>query len=545
MDAIVRSSADIDVAASAAQPMYLRPRVKIEPLLCRWPAWPHLIAPATHAMNLAYRHLAHLSSFVATPSVHIAAAADPSMVGGPFVCLQQKDVPRVRKLIQETRDSCAQLIEFAEEFRKLDTKLQDTQTGYGLDELYQTLPSVLKGLVELVYDLNNNPRINVTEEFLPDALSNRHTQEICLHDVADDGRTFFMSTPVLDAPNRLILKAPFDHPLIDDLAAMRLRPASLVELCNKHVDLIEQREQFLQMLTSEAPTRRQPQYTGEGVRIRYFGHACVLLQTAKTSILLDPITAWERNDGPASLTFADLPDHIDYVVITHCHQDHFVPEFLLQLRGRVGKIVVPPNGRGNLADPSMKLIGRSLGYRNVIVLDAFDSIELPEGEIVSLPFSGEHSGLDISSKQCVAITLQGKTALFMVDSDGIDQHSYRYIARRLNRDIEALFLGMECRGAPLSWLYGPLLSKPISRKDDESRRLSGSNCERAWGIVQELRSRRAYVYAMGQEPWMKHIMGLEYTPDSVQLTQSSAFIARCNAAGVEAKRLHGCEEFLL
>jgi len=61
---------------------------------------------------------------------------------------------------------------------------------------------------------------------------------------------------------------------------------------------------------------------------------------------------------------------------------------------------------------------------------------------------------------------------------------------------------MECDGAPLSWLYGPLITRPIDRKVDHSRRLSGSNYERGIDIVNRFRCKEAYVYAMGMEPWL-------------------------------------------
>jgi hypothetical protein len=132
--------------------------------------------------------------------------------------------------------------------------------------------------------------------------------------------------------------------------------------------------------------------------------------------------------------------------------------------------------------------------------------------------------------------------MFTVDSDCRDPALYHRIMRRIDRPIDALFLGMECRGAPLTWLYGALLTRSVSRPHDESRRLSGSDCERAWSLIEAVRPQRAYVYAMGQEPWLRYLMGLEYTPDSVQLQESARLIKRCVHAGVAAERLHVSRE---
>ena len=70
---------------------------------------------------------------------------------------------------------------------------------------------------------------------------------------------------------------------------------------------------------------------------------------------------------------------------------------------------------------------------------------------------------------------------------------------------------MERDGAPLSWLYGPLLTHPLERAMDESRRLAGSNCEQGMNIIDVFGCREAYVYAMAQEPWLNYIMSIKYT----------------------------------
>jgi hypothetical protein len=55
--------------------------------------------------------------------------------------------------------------------------------------------------------------------------------------------------------------------------------------------------------------------------------------------------------------------------------------------------------------------------------------------------------------------------------------------------------------------------------------------------VQEVATPRVFVYAMGQEPWLRYIMGLEYTSESIQLQEMSAFLDKCNHAGIQAQQL--------
>src|ERR1700681_1906753 len=99
---------------------FLKPNVKIELLAGRWFAWAHLIAPVQHAMNIAFRHLPLMQSFVATPQVHIAAAKDPNMLGGPFLDLPESAVPEIKALIQRTTTQFAELIAFARDFKAFD-----------------------------------------------------------------------------------------------------------------------------------------------------------------------------------------------------------------------------------------------------------------------------------------------------------------------------------------------------------------------------------------------------------------------------------------
>jgi L-ascorbate metabolism protein UlaG (beta-lactamase superfamily) len=533
----IAGSQDLDNA------VFLRPEVKIEPLVCGWYVWPQLVAPAQLAMNIKFRFLPLLQSFVANSSVHIAANSDPKFFGGPFVSLTSNDLHRVKQLIDETTQRCSRLMNLAQDLKDLDALLQEKADGYSLNDFYSKLPESLKGLVELVYDINNHPNIRLFEDLLYDEDIDSHTHEILMSPVAERERSFFISTPRLESSENLVFKMKFSDERLDVLASMRTHPRLLDDVARLFDISSEKMALFRSFFTPTAPPLKSClDYDGDGVRVRYFGHACVLVQTSQISVLFDPMVALERRDD-GRLTFDDLPEFIDYVVLTHNHQDHFSPEMLLQLRHRIGRVIVPRNNSGSITDPSMKLILTHLGYSTIDVVDAFDTIPIPDGEIVSLPFTGEHCDLSIYSKQAVLLAVKGRKFMFLADSDGWDSVLYRRLMRRV-KSVDALFLGMECDGAPLTWLYEPLLTKPVSRRNNASRRLSGAKCERAWSVLQEIKSPRVYVYAMGQEPWMRYIMGLEYTPESIQLKESDKFIELCTRAGIIAERLFGSRELV-
>jgi hypothetical protein len=110
--------------------------------------------------------------------------------------------------------------------------------------------------------------------------------------------------------------------------------------------------------------------------------------------------------------------------------------------------------------------------------------------------------------------------------------------------VDKAFLGMECAGAPLTWLYGALLTKPVTKKMSDSRTLSGSNAAQAGAIMTQLGASEAYVYAMGEETWLVgHVMATSYNDDSYQLKQVEEFMTWCADHGIKSEHLYGQREW--
>src|SRR5262245_2005099 len=330
--------------ADQAGQVFLRQDTKIEPLCCRWYAWSHLISPVQQALNVAFRQLPLLQSFVASPAVHEAAARDPKLKGGSFVDLTSREVPLVRALMQDMTRRCARLLQFARDLVSFDRQLQASAKGQNVDRLYDNLPPMLAGVTELTYDLNYHPAMRIIEELLYDDSHGRvATQELAFFRGRDEDRKFFLNTPRLDSSALFVVPIPFSHSCIELVARSRLEPIRFSDLPGQLNLEPQARARLREQFTCDEPVRRQPEYHGEDVRVRYFGHACVLLQTSRVSILVDPLFGWDADEAGHKLVFGDLPDHIDYVFLTHNHHDHFSPEVLLQLRGRIGQILVPRN----------------------------------------------------------------------------------------------------------------------------------------------------------------------------------------------------------
>lgn len=219
-------------------------------------------------------------------------------------------------------------------------------------------------------------------------------------------------------------------------------------------------------------------------------------------------------------------------------------ETLLQLRHKIKEIIVPKNGGGGLADPSLKLALRYTGFKNVRELDEMETLEVAGGSITGLPFLGEHADLDIRTKLAYVVELRGRRIMCAADSNNIDPVMYRHIHESVG-DVDVVFLGMECDGGPLSWLYGALLTKTLARKMDQSRRLDGSDCVKGMDLVRRLNPRQVYIYAMGSEPWLSFLTSIQYTEQSRPIVESDKLVSECRSMGLESERLYGRKEMFL
>src|SRR5690242_1904835 len=65
--------------------VFLRSKVIVEPLVDRFVAQPHTMAPIQASMNLAFLHVPLLESYLQSPQVHVAASVNPALRGGYFI----------------------------------------------------------------------------------------------------------------------------------------------------------------------------------------------------------------------------------------------------------------------------------------------------------------------------------------------------------------------------------------------------------------------------------------------------------------------------
>ena len=522
-------------------PVLLRPDVVVEPLVGRWYAWTHLISPATAAMNVAFRHLRLMESFLDAPDLHASAAANPALRGGPFLDLPATAVDGIRALVDETRARQAPAIAFGEALRDAVRMVVERADGHAMEPLYPALPDPVRGFVELIYTIGGAPDLRVIEPLLyRSPVYDPSVQGAMIHSTASDLRAFSLSTPRLRRADAVELERPFADGAYDLLARLRTRPQPVGAVMDG-LGLSGADAALFRDFLVEAPAPVPPPPAAGATRWRYFGHACVLVDAPDgTNTLIDPIVAYECGADPERFTLADLPERIDYVLLTHNHQDHVLLETLLALRWKIGTIVVPAGG-GGFADPSLKLALQAAGFPRVVELDSLASTGHGDLRLTALPFLGEHSDLDIRTKAAWLVEAGGGTLLFAADSNNLEPRLYDLL-RPLVPRVDALFIGMECAGAPLSWLYGPLLPWPPERAKDQSRRLNGSDFPRAMQAIRSLGCDQVFVYALGMEPWLKFISSIEPDDGTPPMRNSSALVAACEDMGIPAERLYGQAE---
>ncbi len=524
--------------------VYLKPNLLAEPLVNQWYAWPSLVAPATAAMYVANSHIKIMQSFISAPQIHVAAQKNPAMRGGPFINCDATKVPEIKSLMERTVKEQSELLELAAAIDALNNMLMTEAQGGSLEPLYERVPEILKGYLELVYDLNNYPAVRLIEGLLyKSRFYKESSQSIAFALCEADDRPFVLSTPSLEDEGRLHRRLPFRSAALDELFRMKSESQSL-GYAREILDVRESEVELFDSFFTEEEQRRTARYAGDSVRVRFFGHACILIETRDTSILIDPLISYEIPGGITRYTYNDLPDTLDYVLITHDHQDHCFFETLLQLRHKVRHIIVPKNNGGSLADPSLKLILQNMGFSQVRELDEIETIAVEGGTITGLPFLGEHADLNIKSKLAHLITLNGKSVLCAADSNNLEPKLYEHLHDWAG-DVDVLFVGMECEGGPLSWLYGPLMPKPLARKFDQSRRLNGSDYGKAIEIVRRLHPKQVYVYAMGQEPWLTFLTSIQYTDQSRPIVEANKLVEDCRRLNITSERLYIQKEIYL
>lgn len=526
--------------------LYLREDVYFEPLLNQWYAWPYLLPPVTCARHMVNTHRRIMNSFVKNYKLHIMAVHQPGMAGAEFLDCKEDQVEDIRKLVERIDTEHADLVELSDAVRQFDEILRAHTSGESIEHLYEQVPEPLKGYVEIFMDLEHNPSYRLIESLLYRSKYYKKSLQGGSFGFIDrkGDRPFVLSTPRLPDANNLQMRIDYNDPLLDEIFRAREFPVSA-----SHIDEMFARREtvgglnYRELFTDQAPVHRHVP-VNRGVRMEYLGHAGFLIETSDVAILLDPVIASRGEDfADEVISFSQLPERIDFICITHNHQDHANLETLLQLRYKTSTVLVPKNNGGTLADPSLRLLFKQFDF-NVIEVDDLDEIAVPGGRIIAIPFLGEHGDLNVRSKTAWQVELHDRKMFIGADSSNLDPEMYRHIGEQFGT-VDVMAIGMECVGAPYTWLYGALHTKLVSKKIKESRRLNGSDFTKANMIAEILKPNHVFLYALGMEPWYNYFMGVDYDETSMQMVETGKMLQACIDRGIPAERLYGKKTMIL
>ncbi len=511
----------------------------IEPLVNRWVAWSNVLGPVVSSLHLKNYQSNLLRSYLDSPQYHAEASQDPRLRSGRVVNISPARATEVKEFLLNTEAEQSDNLRFAENVIAFHNQLSSQADGLSLDSYYEKLPSELRGYVELVYDYYDHPIVRFFEGLLYQSnYYKKQLQSFRLFRQHDDVRPFFMNTPRLPQPEEIHWHVPFASEQVDELCRLDTTPQELGYI-RELLGLPSSAENSLLPLLTTEEIPEYETWQGTKPRIRYIGHACVLIEWNGVTILTDPCLGVSPADVTTErLTYENLPPRIDYVLVTHAHHDHFCVESLLRLRHKIGTLVVPRSNGTFYGDLSLKLCARAIGFNHVIEIDALESISISDGEIIGIPFLGEHADLPHGGKTAYAVRAGQERILFAADSDCLDQEMYRNI-RRVLGPIQTVFLGMECVGAPLTWTSGAILPRQPKHSINQSRRYKGCDSNRGLRLLEAIGAERLYVYAMGLEPWMEFLLGLAYTPDATQIKEAQRFLSLAQEAGLESRLLNG------
>ncbi|POP65145.1 MBL fold metallo-hydrolase [Pseudomonas syringae] len=512
-----------------------------EPLVNGWSAWWLNVAPLPASLHFAQVQRKVMQLYLDNPALNYQMAIDPALSGNACIGVPPEHGGQVAALLASSESALHDCLGLSEAVHALQQLLLTHGNGQSLEPLYAQIPGPLRGLVELVYDYFNRPSFRTIE-----ALTYRSRyykpwlQSVRIRQLRHDGdRPFLFSTPHAIEPQDACWQVPFASPRLDALFQLDTRPQPLHALFKRcEADEALQR-QLYPLLTQCSPLPRPAQTEVEADTVRYLGHATVLVQTHGVAVLVDPfISAEPLQGGDARVTFQALPEHIDYVLITHAHPDHFSLETLLRLRHRIGCLVVPRSSDFLLGDVSLRLMAQTLGFTHVVELAPLESIGLPDGEIIGVPFLGEHGDL-AHAKSAYVIRLGRRQMLFAADSACLDPALYERVREAVGT-LETVFMNTETEGAPASYTIEALFPQERDRQPEKNRRCRGSNSGEAIELLKAVGAKRLYNYAMGLEPWFQHVLGPASKPGDARMRDSDALLRDALAAGLEsAQRLHG------
>jgi len=458
----------------------------IEPLFGRRHIWTNLIAQATPSLNIAQNQLTPREELGSVHGVYGVACKNSRLRGGDLLPINRISYFPKKLVTVENNGHENKQIQVVLDLRQVRIETVKLGNVFSVELYYPFLPENVKGFIEFTYTLMGFANLKGIE-----SLSYRlglhylEFQIFTIYLAKGNKRPFTYSSSILPSTKALENAQPFHSSVFNCLIKLRTCGAPLEEIASKLGVDGSQTEPLKSFSCEYGEFQAQRQTRPEITRWRYSGHACVSVNTPTgENVLFDPIGAYEADLGLSCFTLADLPEKIDYDVSTHTPADYVVVETLLAIRYKVNTVVMHPS-RGQMAEPLLTMLIGPTGSQNVIALDSLESETLSDLTPTAISCLDELGNLDIQTKAAWFVQSGNDKLLFAPDSNDLETGLYESTSDAFG-DFNTMLIGMECFGAPFSRTYEPLLPSAVDRKNDQSRRLNGSDFERALKAIEAL-----------------------------------------------------------
>lgn len=185
--------------------------------------------------------------------------------------------------------------------------------------------------------------------------------------------------------------------------------------------------------------------------IAFLGHNSLALTSPRVRVLVDPFLpeGSERYGSYQPIQMAQL-GHVDALVVTHSHPDHFLAASLLRVP-RTTRVIVPRMDRETILSVDMARRARELGFLDVVEVVPGDEVIVGDVTIRALPFHGEQPTTadrlhpSVRNEGCTFVLSSAAWSIAVCADAGVDgEGSMVEVARRHRRahgPVDVVFSG--------------------------------------------------------------------------------------------------------
>ena len=241
----------------------------VEPLVGRWIAWPHVLAPAVYSFHLTNYQLKTLHSFLSNPELHEKSCRNPRLIGGAFVDIAPGKASQVQQLLATMQEKLAENVAFATTLTEYYGEVVRSRQEKASRSAMTRFPGRCTAISNSFMALFNQPIVRCLEGPLyKSRYYKRELQSLrlfCLE--RDEARPYYMSTPRLSDEASIDWNFPSTmrgSTISSGWIASPGRAEEISELLG-----LDLHGDFVSKFLRKANERADPRWRGPGVRVRY------------------------------------------------------------------------------------------------------------------------------------------------------------------------------------------------------------------------------------------------------------------------------------